>query len=195
MEQRPCNKKLSLLQFQKKFGSEKACQKHLLRLRWPEEFRCPRCQHGEAYFHRTRHLYHCKACGYQASLTAGTIFHKTRPPIKKWFWMIWLMGRQKSGICMQSLPRMPDIPSYRTVRGMGHKIRKALDDRDAYYKLAGLLEMDDTYSGASQPDKRGVAPLARPMWWCAPTAGRVTTSWLVRPAAMSGWFPVRVPRR
>ena len=29
-------------------------------------------------FHRTRHLYHCKACGYQASLTAGTVFHKTR---------------------------------------------------------------------------------------------------------------------
>jgi hypothetical protein len=44
---------LSLMQFQKKFGTEKACQKHLLRLRWPEGFHCPRCQHSEAYFHRT----------------------------------------------------------------------------------------------------------------------------------------------
>jgi hypothetical protein len=61
---------------------EKACQNHLFRLRWPEGFRCPRCAHPEAYFHRTRHLYHCKACGYQASLTAGTIFHKTtRTPL------------------------------------------------------------------------------------------------------------------
>jgi Transposase zinc-ribbon domain/ISXO2-like transposase domain len=50
-------KALSLMQFRKMFGTEKACQKHLFRLRWPEGFRCPRCQHGEAYFHRTRHLY------------------------------------------------------------------------------------------------------------------------------------------
>jgi uncharacterized protein (DUF983 family) len=35
----------------------------LFRLRWPKGFRCPRCQHGEAYFQRTRNLYHCRACG------------------------------------------------------------------------------------------------------------------------------------
>ena len=29
-------KALSLMQFQKKFGTEKACQKHLFRLRWPK---------------------------------------------------------------------------------------------------------------------------------------------------------------
>ena len=95
-------KALSLRQFQKKFGTEKACQKHLFRLRWPEGFRCPHCQHDKAYFQRSRNLYHCRACGYQASLTAGTVFHKTRTPLHKWFWMIWLMGRQKSGISMLS---------------------------------------------------------------------------------------------
>jgi hypothetical protein len=47
-------KNLSLLQFQKKFGTEKACQKQLFRLRWSEGFKCPRCGHAEAYFHRTR---------------------------------------------------------------------------------------------------------------------------------------------
>ena len=87
----------------------------MFRLRWPEGFRCPRYQHGEAYFHRPRHLYHCKACGYQASLTAGTVFHKTRTPLTKWFWMIWLMGRQKSGISMLSLQRMLEIKTYKTV--------------------------------------------------------------------------------
>jgi len=108
-------KALSLMQVQKKFGTEKACQKHLFRLRWPEGFRCPRCQHGEAYPHRTRHLYHCKACGYQASLTAGTVFHKTRTALTKWFWLNLLMGRQKNGISMLSLQRMLEIKSYKTV--------------------------------------------------------------------------------
>jgi transposase-like protein len=148
-------KTLTLLQFQSRFGSEKACQKHLFRLRWPQGFRCPRCHHGQVSFHSTRRLYQCQACGYQASLTAGTIFHKTRTPLTKWFWLIWLMGRQKSGISMLSLQRMLDIQSYKTVWTMGHKIRKAMGDRDAYYQLAGLIEMDDTYVGAPKPGKRG----------------------------------------
>ena len=38
---------------------------------------------------------------------------------------------------------------------MGPKIRKALADRDAHYKLAGLIEMDDTYFGVPKPGKRG----------------------------------------
>ena len=151
MQQKP----MSLLEFQRKFSTEKACQEHLFRLRWPQGYKCPRCQHDQAYFHRTRQLYQCKACGYQASLTAGTIFHKTRTPITKWFWMIFLMGRQKSGVSMLSLQRMLEIKSYKTVWVMGHKIRKAMADRDAYYKLAGLIEMDDTYFGSSKPGKRG----------------------------------------
>jgi hypothetical protein len=89
------------------------------------------------------------------SLTAGTVFHKTRTPLTKWFWMIWLMGRQKSGISMLSLQRMLEIKSYKTVWTMGHKIRQAMAARDADYKLAGLIEMDDTYFGAPKPGKRG----------------------------------------
>ena len=47
------------------------------------------------------------------------------------------------------------IKTYKTVWTMGHKIRQALADRDAHYKLAGLIEMDDTYFGAPKPGKRG----------------------------------------
>jgi hypothetical protein len=95
--------RLDLLEFPKKFRTEKACWKHLFRLRWPNGFQCPRGQHERAYFHRTRRLYECQACSYQASLTGGTIFHKTRTPLRKWFWMIFLIGRQKSGVSMLSL--------------------------------------------------------------------------------------------
>jgi transposase-like protein len=38
---------------------------------------------------------------------------------------------------------------------MGHKIRQAMAARDADYKLAGLIEMDNTYFGAPNPGKRG----------------------------------------
>lgn len=146
---------MSLIEFQSKFTTEESCQEHLFHMRWPDGYHCPRCNHDQAYFHKPRHLYQCKNCGYQVSLTAGTIFHKTRTPLRKWFWMIFLMGRQKSGISMLSLQRLLEIKSYKTVWTMGHKIRKAMSDRDTHYQLAGLVEIDDTYFGSPKSGKRG----------------------------------------
>lgn len=80
---------LSLLQFKKKFPSERACQKALANMRWPNGFVCPKCTHSKAYERTKRQLLECASCGYQASLTAGTIFHKTRTPLLKWFWAIY----------------------------------------------------------------------------------------------------------
>lgn len=146
---------MNLIEYQQKFVTEEACQQRLFRIRWPEGYRCPRCSHDQASFHSTRRLYQCKACKYQASLTAGTIFHKTRAPLKKWFWMIFLTGRQKSGVSMLSLQRMLEIKSYKTMWAIGHKIRKTMVERDAQYKLAGPIEVDDSYFGSSKPGKRG----------------------------------------
>ncbi|MEJ5301664.1 MAG: IS1595 family transposase [Thermodesulforhabdaceae bacterium] len=83
------------------------------------------------------------------------MFHKTRIPLRKWFWMIFLMSRSKSGISMMSIKRMLEIKSYKTVWVMGHKMRKAMEERDSHYKLGGLVEMDDSYFGPSKPGKRG----------------------------------------
>ena len=152
---------LSLEEFQERFSTEEGCLEHLFRMRWPEGYRCPRCGHDRYYFHRTRHLYECKACRYQASLTAGTIFHRTRTPLRKWFWMIFMIARPKSGISMLSLQRMLKIKNYKTVWMMGHKIRKAMADRDVHYKLAGLVEMDDSYFGGSRPGKAGRGALGK----------------------------------
>jgi hypothetical protein len=65
------------------------------------------------------------------------------------------MGRQKSGIAMTSLQRILEIGSYKTVWTMGQTIRKAMDERDAQYELAGLMEIDDTHFGSPKPGKRG----------------------------------------
>jgi transposase-like protein len=69
--------------------------------------------------------------------------------------MIFLMGRQKSGISILSLKRMLEIKGYRAVWTMGHKIRGAMAARDAYYKLAGLIEVDDTSFGSPKSWTRG----------------------------------------
>ena len=85
--------KFNLFEFQRMFPTEKRCHNFLFKQRWPDGFSCPRCGHNRFSFVSTRKLYQCKNCGYQASVTAGTIFHKTRKPLKQWFWMIFLITK------------------------------------------------------------------------------------------------------
>jgi hypothetical protein len=53
------------------------------------------------------------------------------------------------------LQRILEIRTYKTVWVMGHKICKAMAQRDASYQLADLIELDDTYVGGPKPGKRG----------------------------------------
>lgn len=39
---------LNLLEFQKKFSTEEACEKYLFAKRWPKGFKCPKCGHKPA---------------------------------------------------------------------------------------------------------------------------------------------------
>jgi len=147
---------ISLLEFQARFGSEDACREHLFQLRWPEGFRCPRCGSKQTYVIKTRHLYQCMACKHQVSVTAGTVMHKTRTPLVAWFWAIYLIAHDKRGNSALSLKKALGV-SYKTAWTMAHKIRKAMADRDAQYKLAGLVKIDDAYIGGPSEggDKAG----------------------------------------
>lgn len=147
---------MDFFQFQKRFATEPRCRAYLLKQRWSNGFICPRCGHYHGYFIEGRASFQCQRCRYQASVTAGTIFHKTRTPLRKWFWMIYLLSQNKTGYSVLSLQKLLNIKHYRTAWLMAHKIRKALADRDAQYKLGGLIEMDDAYFGERQVSgKRG----------------------------------------
>jgi transposase-like protein len=70
----------NLLDWQKRFGTEEGSVLALAQQRWQEGFRCPRCGHYHGFTITTRHRYECSSCHYQASVTAGTLFHSTNLP-------------------------------------------------------------------------------------------------------------------
>lgn len=146
---------ITLLQFQDKFSSENACYEHLFRIRWANGFICPKCGYTEYYDLPKRRLYQCKSCKHQTSLTAGTIMHRTRTPLLKWFWAIFLTSHDKRGVSAEQL--MVDLElSYYVAWLMLHKIRKAMGERDEKYLLGGLVELDETFFGApTEGGKRG----------------------------------------
>jgi transposase-like protein len=151
-----CFMDMDFFKFQKKFSTEKSCYKFLYKQRWPNGFICPRCYHTKYSYITKRKLYQCKNCKYQVSVTAGTIFHKSRKPLKKWFWMIFILTRSKTGQSIRYLQKVLGIGCYKTAWTMAHKIHKAMQERESNYKLAGIIEIDDAYFGERKvTGKRG----------------------------------------
>ncbi len=135
----------SLLGFQTEFSSEEACLAYLKKIRWPHGFRCPRCGNDDAWFIKTRNLLDCKRCRAKISLTAGTIFHKTRTPLVKWYWLIYHMAMKKVGVSISEMQRELEIKDYKTAWLMAHKVRAAMAERTVRYSLAGLIKMDYSF--------------------------------------------------
>jgi len=147
---------ISFFEFQQRFQTEEDCRKGLFEIRWPEGFVCPRCGEKEYYDLPKRQLFQCKGCGYQASLTAGTVMHGTRTSLLLWFWVIYLVSTDKRGLSALALSKKLEI-SYWRAWTMLQKIRRGMRNRDSNYKLAGIIEMDDAFFGGPKEggDKRG----------------------------------------
>lgn len=145
---------ISLLEWQKHYGTERACAKELTKIRWPEGFQCPACGSIKACYIATRKLYQCSKCRHQVSITADTLLHATKLPLVKWFWVIYLVASDKGGISALRISKHLGV-SWITARNMLRKIRKAMAHRDSIYRLANIIEFDDTYVGGKRAGKRG----------------------------------------
>ena len=135
-----------LLEFATRFGTEERCIEHLAGLRWPGGFVCAGCGGRQAWRLKARpRVYECSACHRQESVTAGTVFHRTRTALSKWFLAAYLMGRDKRGVSAKFLQRELGV-AYQTAWAMAHKLRHGLSE-DPARPLHGFLEADESFVG------------------------------------------------
>jgi len=141
------------------FGSEEACLAYLERLRWPQEFVCPACGVSQPPYRSSRARLMCRACARQSTVTAGTIFDKTRTPLRVWLAAAWYLTNQKQGVSALGLQRVLGLGSYQTAWTMLHRFRRAMvrPDRD---RLKGSIEVDETYLAITDRDEP-ISPVGR----------------------------------
>jgi hypothetical protein len=135
------------------FGSDEDCLDYLEWLRWPDGFTCPRCDHAGGWRLGDGRI-ECGGCHKRTSLTAGTIFDKTRTPLTVWFHACWLFATAKDGISAQHLQRTLEIGSYQTAWAMLGRLRSVLV-RPGRDRLAGTVEVDETCIGGEEPGLSG----------------------------------------
>lgn len=143
----------TLMEFEKRFATAEACQAYLERLRWPKGFECPGCHERRAWRTKRGHLF-CSACKRQTSITAGTIFDRTKISLPLWFRAVWLVTSQKNGMSALGLQRQLGLTRYETAWAMLRRLRGAMV-RPGRDQLVGEVEVDETLVGASKPGKRG----------------------------------------
>lgn len=131
-------------QFSEWFHTEESCLAYLERLRWPQGYVCPRCKNQSDPYRSSRGRLICPACRFQSTTTAGTIFDKTRTPLRVWFAGAWYVTNQKHGANALGLQRVLGLGSYQTAWTMLHRFRQAMV-RPGRERLHGLVEVDETY--------------------------------------------------
>lgn len=115
--------------------TETQCVEALRQARWPDGFRCPVCRYPHCSVIRTRRhpLYVCSSCRHQTSITAGTVMHGTRTPLRCWFRAMQWLGDESTSVELAELLGV----TYKTAWLIGHKLRDALTLEADEKKLSG----------------------------------------------------------
>ncbi len=138
----------SLREVRREFSTQRKCEIRLKRLRWSDGVKCPRCGAKHPLYMRKYRRWQCKSCRYQFSVTAGTIFHRSKIDLPKWFVAVWLLCHSPKGVSAKQIERELGV-HYETAWYMAKRIRRAMKHDVFEDKLCGIIEVDDAVVRAS----------------------------------------------
>ena len=147
-------------EFQKQFPNDEACLRRIMTERYGgTELDCPKCGVFGKFYRMTKDRgYVCQHCGHHLHPTVGTPMERTRLPLHKWFYAMFMFSTSRHGVAAKELERQLDIP-YKTAWRMAHEIRKYMARVDGEWPLGGPggdIEADETYiGGRTTGGKRG----------------------------------------
>jgi len=147
---------------QARFKSDESARRHLESIRWPSGPVCPHCGgaerqsrlNGEA--HRPGVIF-CGECREQYTVTVGTVFERSKVPLRKWLAATHLLCASKRGMSSKQIERMLGV-TYKTAWFMTHRIREAMrpSGLPPFGQGGGEVEVDEPSSASttSKPKSR-----------------------------------------
>lgn len=140
--------------FFKAFPDDDACLQHLFKVRFGDNPACPKCGKS-GLFHRLAKLpaWSCN-CGHHLHPMAGTPFERTRTPLQKWFYVMFMFTTTRNGVSAKEIQRQIGC-TYKCAWRMGHEIRMYIGWVDGDGPLGGdkVVEVDKAFIGGK--DKQG----------------------------------------
>lgn len=129
--------------FDLEFPDEDTCLDWLKDQMFPDGIFCESCERVTKHHRvRTRKSYSCDRCGHHVHPTAGTIYHKSRTPLKKWFFATYLLSSVDPDLPITELADELGV-TYKTAWRMTHLIRGMMsEDEDDPEAVEDVEEPD-----------------------------------------------------
>jgi transposase-like protein len=148
----------NILTFVRNYGTEEQCEEALIKLRWPEGFKCERCGGTECRKLGTRREYYCTHCLKQFSATSGTMLAHTKVPLTAWFLACFLLVTDANGVSAQRVARECGV-SDKTAGSMLRRLRTAMGFAMRLCKVGGdYVEVDGAHIACGNPGDEVTRP-------------------------------------
>ena len=141
---------LSVFQFFEDFPDEQSAIDFLEAERWPDGVVCPRCHGSETKRVAKRNRHNCRDCRRLFSVRTGTVMEKTRMPLRKWLYAMYLMQTARKGVSSIQLSKELGIRQS-SAWFMLHRLREAMVPEMT--RLEGVIEIDEAYVGGLEKNK------------------------------------------
>ena len=144
-------------EFTQQFPDDEACLKRIMVERYGgTEFDCPKCgAHAKFYRLKRDRAFLCQHCKHHIYPCVGTPMERSRTPVHKWFYAMFLFTTSRHGVAAKELERQLGV-TYKTAWRMGHEIRKYMAETDGEWPLGGPggdVEVDETLVGGKVKGK------------------------------------------
>lgn len=144
----------NLIEFMDRFSTEEKCKNYLLEIKWKDGFVCDKCKHTSYWAKKdNRYVRVCKNCRHINSITANTLFHKLKFPLRKAFLILFEMSTTTKGASSPVLARKLGI-NQKTAWLFMSKVRGAMKSSGRHL-LEGNCEVDEILIGGQVSGKRG----------------------------------------
>ena len=138
------------------FPDESTARTYLEGRLWPHGPVCPDCHEGARITTRSRPgFYHCNACNFDFTVRTGTIFERSKVPLNKWVYAMYLLVTARKGISSMQLAKEIGITQKSAWFVLG-RLREACggDGPDGGLEiLRGTVEVDETFVGGKERNK------------------------------------------
>ena len=141
---------ITMLELADMFPDEETATKWFEAIYWPDERCCGHC--GSVATSETPNRkpmpYWCKDCRRYFSVRTGTTLERSKVPLRKWAFAVYIYVTNLKGVSSMKLHRDIGV-TQRTAWFMLHRLRESWDKADME-TLFGPVEIDETYIGGKR---------------------------------------------
>jgi transposase-like protein len=134
------------------FPNEETARTYLEGRIWPSGPVCPDC-YGDRITTRKRvGFYHCNDCNFDFTVRTRTIFERSKVPLHKWVYAMYLLVTARKGISSLQLSKEIGV-TQKTAWFILGRLREACSAPDSIDRLKGIVEIDECFVGGLEANK------------------------------------------